>query len=189
MTKRVYGSRITTPIGRISYPFIFEKATPLDPSKEPKYEVTLYIPKNEDLSILRSAIETCGRDAFGTKWPGQDRLKHPTIRCGDEENMKKPGHPAAGHWIIRARTNSKPMIVDGARKEIVHKDSVYGGCHGRLNVTPASYNMAGSWGVALLLNAVQKTGEGEKFSGSQLAAEDAFSVVENAEVASMDDHF
>ena len=167
----VFGEKMTTPTGRVSFPYLFEKAKSLDPEKDGKYEVTLYIPKTEDISKLRANLEKVCREAFGAKFQSLEKLKHQPIKDGDE---KDPSDAAYGHWIVRAKSSKRPVVVDGSRSPIESKDAIYGGCYGRINVTPASYAIPTGWGVTLYLNAVQKVKDGERFGGGGVSAEDVF---------------
>ena len=169
--KNVYSKSFTTPLGRFSYPSVFQKSKGMD-GAEGKYEVTLLIPKTTDVTALRKEMETIAREAFGTKFQSLEKLKNPPLRDGDD---KDPGDPARGHWIIRAKSSRRPGVVgpDG-KVPIESEEEIYGGCWGRLNVTVGSYSMTGNWGVTLFLNAVQKAKDGERFGGSGVSAEDAF---------------
>lgn len=167
----VYGDKLTTPVGRISFPFLFEKAKSLEAGKEGKYEVTLLIPKTEDITTLRKALESVAKQAFGAKFVSLEKLKHPPIKDGDE---KDPSDPAYGHWIIRAKSAKKPLVVDAVRSPITDKEAIYGGCYGRIHVTPASYSAPIGWGITLYVNAVQKIKDGERFGGTSVSAEEAF---------------
>lgn len=183
-SENVFGQRMISPLGRFSYPHVFERAKNLsDPSKDGKFEVTLLIPKRTDISALKAAVEKVGQEAFGAKWKGQDRLTHPVIKDGDE----KDDPICAGHWVIRAKSNKKPGVVGPDRNPIEDKDEVYGGCWGRISVTPGSYTQLGNWGVTLYLNNVQKVRDDEPFGGSGgVKAEDEFASYAE-EVASSDD--
>ena len=167
----VFGEKMTTPTGRVSFPYVFEKAKSLEAGKEGKYEITLYIPKSEDISKLRANLEKVAKEAFGAKFQSLEKLKHPPIKDGDD---KDPSDPAYGHWIVRAKSAKRPVVVDGARSPIESKDALYGGCFGRINITPASYAIPTGWGVTLYLNAVQKVKDGERFGGGGVSAEEVF---------------
>jgi hypothetical protein len=183
MAKDVYGKAFTTPIGRVSFPYVFERAKALEPGKEGKYEITLLIPKSEDISVIRASMENVAKEAFGAKFQGLDNLKHPPIRDGDD---KGAGDPAFGHWVIRAKTSKRPLVVDGSRTRIEQKEQLYGGAFGRINVTPASYSLPTSWGVTLYLNAVQKVRDGERFGGGDVNAEAAFEALSDSETQPVD---
>ena len=167
----VFGDKMTTPTGRVSFPYVFEKATSLEAGKEGKYEITLYIPKSEDISALRKNLEKVCREAFGAKFQSLEKLKHPPIKDGDD---KDPSDPAYGHWIIRAKSSKRPVVVDASRSPIDSKEAIYGGCFGRINVTPASYAIPTGWGVTLYLNALQKVKDGDRFGGGGVSAEEVF---------------
>lgn len=186
MAGNVFGDKFTTPTGRVSFPYVFEKAKSLEAGKEGKYEVTLYIPKSEDISGIRKILEKVAREAFGTKFTTLEKLKHPPIKDGDD---KDPSDPAYGHWIIRAKSAKRPLVVDASRTVIESKDDLYGGCYGRINVTPASYAIPTGWGVTLYLNAVQKVKDGERFGGSGVRAEEAFEALSIEEPVSLDENF
>lgn len=181
-----YGNKTTTPMGRIAYPYAFEKAKSLDPDKEGKYEVTLYIPKSENIDALLSEVNRVGKEAFGTKYVAQDKLKHPPIKDGDE---KGGDHPAFNHWIVRGKSNSKPAVVKGDLSALTDADDLYGGCFGKLNLTPASYQIPSGWGITFYLNAVQKVKDGERFAGSSTSPEEMFESFAGDSSMSMDDHF
>lgn len=167
----VFGAKLTTPTGRVSFPYVFEKAKSMEAGKEGKYEITLYIPKSEDISHIRKTLENVCKEAFGAKFVSLEKLKHPPIKDGDE---KDPSDPAYGHWIIRAKSSKRPVVVDGSRSNIESKEAIYGGCFGRINVTPASYSIPTGFGVTLYLNAVQKVKDGERFGGGGVSAEEVF---------------
>lgn len=160
--KNVYSDKFVTPLGRFSYPAVFEKSKGMN-GEEGKYEVTLLIPKSTDVSDLRRRMEKVAKEAFGPKFISLEKLKNPPLRDGDE---KEPGDPANGHWIIRAKSSRRPLAVGPDRTPIEEKEEIYGGCWGRLNVVVGSYTMTGNWGVTLFLNAVQKVKDGERFGGT-----------------------
>jgi len=182
----VFGEKMTTPTGRVSFPYVFEKAKSLEAGKDGKYEITLYIPKTEDISAFRANLEKVAREAFGTKFVSLEKLKHPPIKDGDD---KDPSDPAYGHWIIRAKSSKRPVVVDASRSPIESKDALYGGCYGRINITPASYAIPTGWGVTLYLNAVQKVKDGERFGGGGVSAEDVFEALAVSEPVSIEDNF
>jgi len=182
----VFGEKMTTPTGRVSFPYVFEKAKSLEAGKEGKYEITLYIPKTEDISALRKNLEKVAKEAFGAKFVSLDKLKHPPIKDGDD---KDPSDPAYGHWIIRAKSAKRPVVVDASRTPVESKDALYGGCYGRINITPASYQIPTGWGVTLYLNAVQKVKDGERFGGGGVSAEEVFEALAVSEPVDIEDNF
>lgn len=167
-----YGQRLTTPLGRFSYPHVFKKWS-LDPKVEGRYETTFLIPKSVDITPLKTAAEQVAKEAFGNKFKGLDALAHPPIRDGDAGEDAN----ARGHWVIRAKTTRKPQVVGPDPKILIdNEDDVYGGAWGKLNITPGTYQQLGNWGVTWFLNAVQKVKDGERFGGGGVNPEEAFEV-------------
>lgn len=193
MAKAVYGDRFNTEIGRVSYPHVFERSNGMN-GKEGKYELTLLVPKSNDLSDLKKRIDKVGTEAFGAAWSVISKKK-PIIKDGDEyadekKAVGKDGEVYRGHWYFRTGT-SKRIPVVGPDKGALDKgdDAFYGGCYARANVTPASYEADGSKGVTLYLNAVQKVKDGERFGGSEGVDPDAVFDAFESEAAGADDNF
>ena len=182
MGKDVYGEKFNTPVGRFSYPHVFKKAQGMD-GAEGKYEVTLLIPKTTDIADLKKRLEEVGKEAFGAAWKGVEKQKNPTIRDGDEiANEKKAegkdGETFRGNWVVRPRTSRRPGVVGPDKRPIEDEEQIYGGCWGRLNVTPGSYNTSGNKGVTLYLNAVQKAKDDEAFGGGRVDPDSVFEAME-----------
>jgi hypothetical protein len=193
MAKDTYGEKFNTPVGRFSYPHVFKKGEGKN-GKDGKYEVTLLIPKATDLAPLRARLEAVGKEAFGAVWKGVDKQKNPTIRDGDEyaDDKKAEGKDAEvyrGMWFIRARTSKRPGVIGPDKKPIEDEEKIYGGCWGRLNVTPASYNTDGNKGVTMYLNAVQKAKDDEAFGGGAVDPNEAFDALEEPAAGANDDNF
>jgi hypothetical protein len=180
----VYGDKFTTPVGRLSYPSVFEKAKSLEEGKEGKYEATLYISKSIDISAIRKLVEEIGKKAFGDEYLTKSKFKKP-ILDGDELDDVN----GKGHWVIRTRTGKRPVVCDKNRQEILDKEEIYGGVWARLNVTPGSYDLPTSKGVTFYLNAVQKVKDDEPFGGGRVTAEDAFADMAIEEPQGVEENF
>jgi hypothetical protein len=195
MAKNVYSKPFNTNIGRVSYPHVYEKGKPMEEGGEGKFELTLLIPKKEDISALRKTIDEVGKEFFGKAWEAVAKKK-PAIRDGDEwaNEKKAEGKDAEvyrGNWYIRPRTNDMPHVV-GPDKKPISKDSkkFYGGCWARANVTAGSYDQKGGKGVGLYLNAVQKVRDDEPFGNAGVDPDAVFDAFEEAAVgAGSDDNF
>lgn len=167
---------VTTGIGRISYPHLFQpEAAP--GQTEPKYSVTLLIPKTDTVTkaALDAAIQAAIRE--GVKgYSGAITLSKPVVKDGDSlrDNGKSYGPECAGMWIVKAKSRNKPQVVDGQIQPIIDPTQMYAGCYGRVAGYMRAYAMAGTTGVSFILNAVQKTGDGEPFGAPTPTAEDMF---------------
>lgn len=182
--KGIYSERLFTPIGRVSYPHVFERPPTGEDGKERKYEISLLIPKKSDISELLAAVEKVGKEAFGAKWKGHDRQTYPTVKDGDEKDDPR----YHGHWVVKAKTDRRPGVVDRNGKAIEEKEDLYGGCWARASLKFGSYETLGNWGVTAYLNNVQKVRDDEPFGGDSVRAEDEFGAFAD-EAASVSDNF
>lgn len=167
---------VTTGIGRISYPHLFQpEAAP--GQTEPKYSVTLLIPKTDTATkaALDAAIQVAIRE--GVKgYTGTITLSKPVVNDGDgpRPNGQPYGPECKGMWVVKAKSRNKPQVVDGQIQPIIDPTQMYAGCYGRVAGYMRAYAMAGTTGVSFILNAVQKTGDGEPFGAPAPTAEDMF---------------
>lgn len=167
---------VTTGIGRISYPHLFQpEAAP--GQTEPKYSVTLLIPKTDTATkaALDAAIQAAIQE--GVKgYTGTITLSRPVVNDGDgpRPNGQPYGPECKGMWVVKAKNRNKPQVVDGQIQPIIDPTQMYAGCYGRVAGYMRAYAMAGTTGVSFILNAVQKTGDGEPFGAPAPTAEDMF---------------
>lgn len=166
---------VTTGIGRISYPRLFQPETV--PGQEAKYSVMLLIPKTDTATkaALDAAIQAAIND--GVKgYTGPIILSKPVVHDGDglRPNGMPYGPECKGMWVIKAKSKNKPQIVDGQIQPIIDPTQMYAGCYGRVAGYMRAYAMAGATGVSFILNAVQKTGDGEPLGTPAPTAEEMF---------------
>jgi hypothetical protein len=174
-------TKVVTGKVRLSYCYLFEPQAALG-GGEPKYAVTMLIPKSDAATVakVQAAIREA-REAYCAK-NGATALpaspKHP-MRDGD--GLTDSGDPFGpechGCWVIKARSKTKPVVVDAFGNVITDPAEVYGGCYGRVSFTLFGYNAAGSKGIGSALLAVQKLHDGEPFGtvGSADDFNDGFS--------------
>lgn len=167
---------VTTGIGRISYPHLFQPET-VPGGQEAKYSVMLLIPKTDTATkaALDAAIQAAIND--GVKgYTGPIILSKPVVRDGDgpRPNGQPYGPECKGMWVIKAKSKNKPQIVDGQIQPIIDPTQMYAGCYGRVAGYMRAYAMAGATGVSFILNAVQKTGDGEPLGTPAPTAEEMF---------------
>lgn len=166
---------ITTGIGRISYPHVFQPET-APGQTEPKYSVTLLIPKTD--TATKAALDAAVQAAIteGVRgYTGPITLSKPVIKDGDglRPNGQPYGPECKGMWIIKAKSRNKPQVVDGQIQPIIDPTQLYAGCYGRVAGYMRAYAM-GTTGVSFILNAVQKTGDGEPLGTPAPTAEEMF---------------
>lgn len=151
---------------------------------EPKYSVTLLIPKSDTATKLdiEQSMKAAYEEGVSKKWGGA----HPQMNqlLWDGDGLRKSGLPfgdeCKGHWVINTSSKQKPQVVgiDNVRCELAPND-IYSGMYARVTINFYPYDTAGSKGVGCGLGNVMKTSDGEPLSGGA-SAESDFAEVGNA---------
>lgn len=161
---------------RLSYCNLFEAKSIND--SEPKYSVSLIIPKSDKKTIakIEAAIKAAAQAGASSKFGGKipTNLKSP-LRDGDTDREDDPAYE--GSYFINANSKNAPQVVDRALNKIIDQTEVYSGCYGNVSVNFYAYNEAGNKGVAAGLGNVQKVRDGEPLGG-RTRAEDDFEALE-----------
>ncbi len=169
-------TKVLTGEVRLSYANL---TTPRAPQQggEPKYSVTLLIPKTDAATIanINASIKAAYEDGVSKKWGGAHPTQKTILHDGDglRENGAPYGDECKGHYVITASTKNKPQVVgiDNIECELAPSD-IYSGMFARVTVNFFPYNTAGSKGVGCGLGNVLKTRDGEPLSGGASAASD-----------------
>ncbi len=165
---------------RFSYCNLFQPQA--RPGQEPKYSVTILIPKTN--AAAKAAVDQAVQEAIAAGvskcWNGQ-RPPMPALCIHDGDGTRPSdgmpyGEECKGHWIITASSKQPPFVVDAQVQKIINPTEVYSGMWGNVNVNFFPYNSNGKKGVGCGLNGVQKTHDGEPLS-SRITAEEAFKPV------------
>jgi hypothetical protein len=162
--------KIVTGKVRFSYAHVFQPSAAIE-GGTPKYSVSIIIPKSdtETVAKFQKAFEdaaTTNAAFFGGAVP--KGLKG-GLRDGDAE---KDDPAYANSFFVNANSANKPGVVDADMNAIIDHSEFYSGCYGRASVTLYPYNASGSKGIAVGLNNVQKTEDGDKLGGGTSAAVD-----------------
>jgi hypothetical protein len=144
---------------------------------EPKYSVTLLIPKSDTATKLdiEQSMKAAYEEGVSKKWGGA----HPQMNqlLWDGDGLRKSGLPfgdeCKGHWVINTSSKQKPQVVgiDNVNCELAPND-IYSGMYARVTLNFYPYDTAGSKGVGCGLGNVMKTSDGEPLSGGASAASD-----------------
>ena len=178
--QKIESVQMTTGVFRVSFPHLFEAYKPEGSKGDPKFSIDMMFPKNTDMKPYRAAIDKIMTQKYGAdrkKWP---ELEHPVIKDGDkliEKQLRKQKQPVeayAGHWILTARSGSKPTVVDEHKQEVLDTNKVYGGCYARAAVSFFWYDTSGNEGISTGLNAVQFVRDGESFGRGRVNVDAAF---------------
>lgn len=167
-------TRVITGKVRFSYLKVWEPEQ-MDGEAEPKYKVSLIIPKDDKATLakIRKAIEEAkeaGKGKFGGKIPPKLEI---CLRDGDDEKPEDEAY--ANSFFINAKSKRQPGIVDAKVQPILDQDELYSGCYGRAAITLYAYNSNGNKGIAAALDNIQKLEDGEPLGGARAKAEDDFS--------------
>ena len=165
-------TKVITGKCRASFVHLFEPHA--TNGSEPKYSVSLIIPKSdvETIGKIKAAVEEAKQNGV-SKWGGKipPNLKLP-LRDGDEERPDDPAY--ADSYFINCNSNERPGIVDRKRVPIT---VIYSGCYVRASVNFYAFNTNGNRGIGAGLGNVQFWEDGEPLNG-RVRAEDEFDALD-----------
>lgn len=147
------------------------------PNAEPKYSVTLLIPKTDNATLMdiNASIKAAYEEGVTKKWGGAHPQQKIIVHDGD--GLRPSGLPfgdeCKGNWVLTASSKNKPQVVgiDNINCELAPND-IYSGMYARVTINFFAYDTAGSKGVGCGLGNVMKTKDGEPLSGGASAASD-----------------
>lgn len=160
---------------RFSYVQVFEPKS-INGGDE-KYSITLLIPKTDNdtyqriLAEVNRVLQESVAEVFKGVMPA-----NPSLPVYDGDGVRPSGEPfgaeCKGHWVMSAKSNSAPEVVDASCNPIISKNEFYSGCYGRASLRFYAYNKNGNKGVGCGLGNVQKLEDGQPLDGRTTAAED-----------------
>lgn len=160
-------TKVVTGKVRFSFCHIFEPQ-PSQNGGDPKYNVTLLIPKSDKPTIekIKAAIAEA-RENF-VKRNGQNSLPaNPVHTFYDGDGTRRNGDPfgpeCKGCYVITVGSKTKPVIVDNMGNPITDPMEVYSGCYGRASINFYGYSQQGNKGISAGLLAIKKLHDGEPF--------------------------
>ncbi|MNB88934.1 hypothetical protein D3C75_359550 [compost metagenome] len=166
---------VTTGEVRLSYVTLFSPRAN-QAGQEPKYSVTLLIPKHDIATMQRiqAAFAAAVQEGISKGYwqPGAQ----PKTVLYDGDGLRPQGEPfgpeCRGHWVIRASSKQKPGVFDENLNPILDQTKVYSGVYGRVNFRIYAYSNQ-SKGIGAQLEMVQVTRPGEPLGG-RITVEEAF---------------
>lgn len=166
-------TKVITGLVRFSYAQVFTPKA-VNEGDEPKYSVSILIPKSDTATIekINKAIEAAkaqGIAKIGKNGKIPANIKLP-LRDGDLE--REDDETYADHYFLNASSFRQPGIVDKDRQAIIDPDEFYSGCYGRASINFYAFNSNGNKGIAVGLNNLQKLKDGERLAGGASAEED-----------------
>lgn len=172
---------------RFSYCNLFQPKAPVsDPAGDPKYSMTILIPKTNAAAkaALDRAIAHAIEAGVSGKWNGV-RPPQPAVPLHDGDGVRPSdgaayGEECKGCWVITASSRNAPFIVDAQMQNVIDPTKVYSGMWGNVSVSLYPYNTGVKKGIGCGLNGVQLVRDGEPLGGERITAEKAFTVVQSA---------
>ena len=172
-------TKVLTGEVRLSYAHLDKPyANPNQAGAEPKYSVTLLIPKTDmaTKADIDASMKAAYEAAVASSWKGlRPQLVNALIYDGDgtKRDGSTYGPECKGHWVISASSKRKPQVVDisNINVELAPQD-IYSGMYARVTLNFFSFNTAGNKGIGCGLGNVMKTRDGEPLSGGASAASD-----------------
>jgi len=174
-------TQVTTGEVRLSYEHLL-KPYSNKPGTDPKYSVTMLIPKSDVATKQRidAAINAAIGEGIAEKWNGARPPQPPTpVWDGDglRQNGEAFGAECKGCWVLTAGSKMQPEIIDAGFNPIIQPTDVYSGMYARVFLKFFAYNSSGKKGIGCGLGPVQKLRDGEPLGGHVSAAE-AFGVAD-----------
>lgn len=170
---------------RFSYLNVFQAKPPFNnPSGEPKFSVTILVPKTnlQAKALMDQAVAAAIDAGVSTKWNGV-RPPQPAICIHDGDGPRPSdgqpfGDECKGCWVFTAscKADRPPFVVDNMVQNIIDPTQVYSGMWGNVSVTFFPYSNAGKKGIGCGLNGLQKIRDDEPLS-ARVTAQDAFQAV------------
>lgn len=161
---------------RLSYVSVFTPKVPKN-GGDPKYSVTILVPKTDIATkqAIDLAIQQTLQEAVVTTFGGQMPAT-PATPIYDGDSVRPSGEmfseECRGHWVMTAKSNTKPEVVDANVQPILSPTAVYSGCYGRVSIRFFAYSQKGNKGVGCGLGNVQKLRDGEPLAGGTTAKQD-----------------
>lgn len=170
-------TKVVTGEVRLSFVHVFEAYTN-NPENDPKYSVTILIPKSDKktLAKIKAAQEVAKENGKSRVFEGRipSNLRN-TLHDGDEEADLEKYPENAGHFYMNVSNKKRPGVVDEDLNPIVDPGKVYSGCYGRVAMSSFPYNYGGTKGISFSLDNVQFLRDGEPLGAVRSSAEDDFS--------------
>ena len=168
---------ILTPKGRMSFVTLLEPRQAKGSDKK-KFSISLLIPADADISLLKKAAADAAKAEFGDKLP--PKLKSPFLKA-EEQISEKTGQLWAGYEpgmiVIRATALTRPGIVHPNGAALAEGDiakEAYSGRWACVSLRAFAYSVDGNKGISFGLQNIQLLDHDEPLGGGRVAAEDEF---------------
>lgn len=148
---------VTSPLFTMDFPSILAPRIDKKNGEDKGYDMTMIF-KDVDLKGLIALMRETAAAKWGANIP--KNIQWP-LRKPDAARLEKFPH-YEGCVFASAKSKFKPMVIDGAKKEITDPKMIYSGAKGFARLGAYAWEYMGKNGVSFNLYAVQKSGDGEK---------------------------
>lgn len=175
---------------RFSYCNLFQPKAPIgDPTGDPKYSMTILIPKTNTAAkaAIDQAIAQAIEAGVAGKWNGV-RPPQPAVPIHDGDGVRPSdgaayGEECKGCWVITASSKDRPFVVDAQVQDIIDPSKIYSGMWGNVSISFFAYNAGIKKGIGCGLNGVQAVRDGEPLGSRRVTAQEAFTAEASAPAA------
>jgi hypothetical protein len=140
---------------------------------EPKYSVTLLIPKSDTATIKKiQAAMAAARENYVARNGAQSMPPKPVHTLYDGDGVRQGGEEfgpeCKGCMVITvsAKADQKPGVYDAFRNDITDPAELKSGDYGRAHINFFCYNASGKKGISAGLLGIQKLTDGEPLGGA-----------------------
>jgi hypothetical protein len=165
-----------TPPGRVCFPSLFETKS-FDGQDTGKYGLVLVFKQTDDLNELKQIVRRAADHRFGEAWKAEfkrGKFSLPFRPCSDYAQSGEPFTDDPDAIFINLTSTEPPSMVDEMVRPIMSRDTIYAGCFAQAQVYAHAYDTKGNKGVTFFVNALQKTGDGEKLGSGRADAKTIF---------------
>lgn len=158
-----------TPAGRMMYASLYAKkptAKGQTDTDKFRYQVTLLIPADADITALREAVKAARDEKWTAGVQKTTKIASPILKTEDYPRFAELAEEYP-HYI-RFKTNNRPGVINKANvavSEADEADEVYDGRECRVTCTAFAYDNSGNKGVSLSLSNVQLLDHKERLAG------------------------
>lgn len=171
-------NQFTTDKVRLSYVHLNQPHSSAPDGSNPKYSVTVLLPKSDVATKARldAAYQAAVNTGVGAKWNGvmPPKIESPIY---DGDGVRPNGDPfgaeCKGCWVFTAGNKNQVQVLDLNMNQILDPNEIYSGMYARVCVSFYAYNFSGKRGIGCGLEAVQKLEDGEPLGG-HVSVADAF---------------
>lgn len=171
-------NQFTTDKVRLSYVHLNQPHSSAPGGSNPKYSVTVLLPKSDVATKARldAAYQAAVNAGVGAKWNDvmPPKIENPVY---DGDGVRPNGDPfgaeCKGCWVFTAGNKSPVQAVDISQNPVVNPSDIYSGMYARVCVSFYAYNFSGKRGIGCGLEAVQKLEDGDPLGG-HVSVTDAF---------------